>query len=43
MTTTVPAAQADLTGVDAREQTRACYPDVQGYLDRDGVRIWYEA
>ena len=26
----------------AREQTRARYPDDEGYLDRDGVQIWYE-
>jgi pimeloyl-ACP methyl ester carboxylesterase/predicted glycosyltransferase len=25
------------------EQTRARYPDSEGYLDRDSVRIWYEA
>ena len=43
MTSTVPAGQADLAGAGAHEQTRARYPDVQGYLDRDGVRVWYEA
>jgi pimeloyl-ACP methyl ester carboxylesterase len=43
VTTTAPAGQADLAGADAREQTRARYPDVQGHLDRDGVRVWYEA
>ena len=26
----------------AREQTRACYPDESGYVERDGVRIYYE-
>jgi pimeloyl-ACP methyl ester carboxylesterase/predicted glycosyltransferase len=26
-----------------REQSRARYPDVEGYLDRDGVRVWYES
>jgi pimeloyl-ACP methyl ester carboxylesterase/predicted glycosyltransferase len=25
-----------------REQTRARYPDLEGYVDRDGVRIFYE-
>ncbi len=42
MTATLPAGQAGLAAA-GREQTRACYPDVQGYLDRDGVHIWYEA
>jgi pimeloyl-ACP methyl ester carboxylesterase/predicted glycosyltransferase len=32
-----------VSGTAKREQTRACYPDVEGYLDRDGVRVWYEA
>ena len=32
-----------MSGTAEREQTRACYPDVEGYLDRDGVRVWYEA
>lgn len=27
----------------AREQTRARYPDAQGYVERDGVRVFYEA
>ncbi|HKB19684.1 MAG TPA: alpha/beta hydrolase [Gaiellaceae bacterium] len=25
-----------------REQTRARYPDDSGYVERDGVRVWYE-
>lgn len=25
-----------------REQTRAMYPDTEGYIERDGVRIFYE-
>ncbi len=29
-----------LTG--AAEQTRACYPDEEGYVERDGVRLFYE-
>ena len=24
------------------EQTRALYPDDSGYVERDGVRLWYE-
>jgi pimeloyl-ACP methyl ester carboxylesterase len=27
---------------DAGEQTRARYPDEQGYVERDGVRVFYE-
>jgi pimeloyl-ACP methyl ester carboxylesterase len=26
----------------AAEQTRACYPDEEGYVQRDGVRLYYE-
>ena len=37
MTTTVER----LTGTE-REQTRARYPDVEGYVERDGVRLFYE-
>ncbi|MGH2555336.1 MAG: alpha/beta fold hydrolase, partial [Actinomycetota bacterium] len=29
-------------GKDKPEQTRACYPDTQGFVERDGVRIFYE-
>ena len=25
-----------------REQTRARYPDEEGYVERDGVRVFYE-
>ena len=39
MTSTIPAGQADLAGAGVHEQTQARYPDVQGYLDRDGVRV----
>ena len=28
--------------VEAREQTRARYPDSEGYVERDGVRTFYE-
>ena len=27
---------------DEREQTRARYPDEEGYVERDGVRVFYE-
>jgi pimeloyl-ACP methyl ester carboxylesterase/predicted glycosyltransferase len=37
-----PAGQAGPPGAARREQTRARYPDADGYLDRAGVRIWYE-
>ncbi len=37
MTTTV-----DLVTGTGREQTRARYPDQEGYVERDGVRIFYE-
>ena len=26
-----------------REQTRARYPDERGYVERNGVRVYYEA
>jgi pimeloyl-ACP methyl ester carboxylesterase len=32
----------ELTPTTAREQTRARYPDEQGYVERDGVRLFYE-
>ena len=38
MSTTEQAIEAGAI----REQTRARYPDDEGYLDRDGVRIYYE-
>ena len=25
-----------------REQTRARYPDTEGFVERDGVRVFYE-
>ena len=37
MTTTV-----DLITGTPREQTRARYPDEEGYVERDGVRLFYE-
>ncbi len=36
------ASQSELAGAAAREQTRARYPDSEGYVERDGVRIFYE-
>jgi pimeloyl-ACP methyl ester carboxylesterase/predicted glycosyltransferase len=44
MTTTrvgVPASQT-LAGTTRREQTRARYPDQEGFIERDGVRVFYE-
>ena len=38
-----PAGHADSPGAARHEQTRARYPDLDGFLDRDGVRIHYEA
>jgi pimeloyl-ACP methyl ester carboxylesterase/predicted glycosyltransferase len=38
-----PAGLADPLGAARREQTRARYPDAEGYLQHDGVRIYYEA
>ena len=37
-----PASRGDLAGAPAREQTRARYPDAEGYVERDGVRIFWE-
>jgi pimeloyl-ACP methyl ester carboxylesterase/predicted glycosyltransferase len=37
-----PASQTGLPGAARREQTRARYPDAEGYLERDRVRVWYE-
>ena len=36
------AAPAGLRGARRREQTRARYPDRTGYVERDGVRVFYE-
>ncbi len=33
---------ATLVETTAREQTRARYPDADGYVERDGVRIFWE-
>ena len=46
MTVTVsnsaPSAGSELAGGAGRDQTRARYPDEQGYVERDGVRVFYE-
>jgi pimeloyl-ACP methyl ester carboxylesterase len=31
-----------IAAASAREQTRARYPDEEGYVERDGVRVFYE-
>ncbi len=37
-----PASPIGPAGVASREQTRARYPDEEGYVDRAGVRIFWE-
>jgi pimeloyl-ACP methyl ester carboxylesterase len=39
---TAPAGFQKPAGTAAREQTRARYPDAEGYVERDGVRIFWE-
>jgi pimeloyl-ACP methyl ester carboxylesterase/UDP:flavonoid glycosyltransferase YjiC (YdhE family) len=39
---TAPASGGKLAGASAREQTRARYPDEEGHVERDGVRIFWE-
>jgi pimeloyl-ACP methyl ester carboxylesterase len=39
---TAPASRGGLAGAGLREQTRARYPDAEGYVERDGVRIFWE-
>jgi pimeloyl-ACP methyl ester carboxylesterase len=39
---TAPASRGELAGAGRREQTRARYPDAEGYAERDGVRIFWE-
>ncbi|MGH2867030.1 MAG: alpha/beta fold hydrolase [Solirubrobacteraceae bacterium] len=36
------ANQAEFAGASRREQTRARYPDTEGYVERDGQRLFYE-
>jgi pimeloyl-ACP methyl ester carboxylesterase/predicted glycosyltransferase len=35
-------ATAETLTAPSREQTRARYPDVEGYVERDGVKVFYE-
>ena len=37
-----PASRGGLAGAGVPEQTRARYPDAEGYIERDGVRVFYE-
>ncbi len=37
-----PASPGGLAGVAVPEQTRARYPDEDGYVERDGVRLFWE-
>ncbi len=37
-----PANWSPVAGVARREQTRARYPDRDGFVERDGVRVFYE-
>ncbi len=37
-----PAARGGPPGAAKGEQTRARYPDSTGYIERDGVRVYYE-
>ena len=39
---TAPASRGELAGAGRHEQTRARYPDAEGYVERDGVRIFWE-
>src|SRR5438128_12307044 len=38
----VPGRTMAKTLTLAREQTRARYPDQEGYVERDGVKVFYE-
>jgi pimeloyl-ACP methyl ester carboxylesterase len=37
-----PGATAGAPGAAPREQTRARYPDTTGFVERDGIRVFYE-
>jgi hypothetical protein len=41
-TTDQTVAPANFAGARRAEQTRARYPDQTGYLERGGVRVFYE-
>ena len=38
----VPAAGLERTQGVAPEQTRACYPGVEGFVEREGQQLFYE-
>ena len=38
----IPTDPANTAAADGIEQSRAMYPDEQGYIERDGVRVFYE-
>ena len=37
-----PASGSELAGASAPEQTRARYPDEEGFVEREGVRVFWE-
>ena len=37
-----PVSAAEPVGAAVREQTRARYPDAEGFVERDGLRVFYE-
>ena len=37
-----PASRGGLAGAGLPEQTRARYPDAEGYIERNGVRVFWE-
>ncbi len=41
--TAAPASSGGLAGAPPKEQSRARYPDQEGFVERDGVRVWWEA
>ncbi|MDX6582460.1 MAG: hypothetical protein QOI10_1644 [Solirubrobacterales bacterium] len=42
--TTIPAVpEVAVPGASAGEQTRARYPDAEGFIERDGVRVFWES
>jgi pimeloyl-ACP methyl ester carboxylesterase/predicted glycosyltransferase len=42
VTIAAPASEVALAGAARREQTRALYPDTQGFAERDGARLFFE-
>jgi pimeloyl-ACP methyl ester carboxylesterase/predicted glycosyltransferase len=41
-TSTSTSTSASMLDTRRREQTRACYPDEEGFVERDGARLFYE-